>query len=109
MNRRGITVMARRPGPEERCGHEAGCQTHAIYVVDDQPLCARHGVEALEARVLRVRQDLVALGVHARVGEGHLIARGRNLSRDDARALLAKLHDLLEDYPEPVEDLLRIS
>ena len=43
------------------------------------------------------------------MGEGHLIARGRNLSRDDARQLLAKLHDLLEDYPEPVENLLRVS
>ena len=101
--------MTRRPGPEERCGHETGCEAHAICVVEDTALCGRHGVEALETHVLRVHRDLVALGVHARVGEGQLIARGRNLSRDDARQLLAKLHDLLEDYPEPVEDLLRIS
>jgi len=101
--------MARRPHPDERCGHESSCEARAIHVVDDTALCARHGLEALEVRVLRVRQDLVALGVHARVGEGHLIARGRNLSRDDARHLLAKLHDLLEDYPEPVENLLRVS
>jgi propanol-preferring alcohol dehydrogenase len=32
-----------------------------------------------------------------------------NLTRDDARELLAKLHDLLSDYPEPVEELLRVS
>lgn len=101
--------MARRPDPDERCAHENGCEASAIHIVDDTALCARHGIEALEARVLRVRQDLVALGVHARVGEGHLIARGRNLSRDEARQLLAKLHGLLEDYPEPVEELLRVS
>src|SRR6188508_300669 len=106
---RGIEAMARRPHQDERCGHESSCEAPAIHVVDDTALCAKHGFEALESRVLRVRQDLVALGVHARVGEGHLIARGRNLSRDDARQLLAKLHDLLEDYPEPVEDLLRVS
>jgi hypothetical protein len=109
MNAWGISTMARRPDEGERCAHETNCEAHAIHVVDGTALCARHGVEALEARVLRVRQDLVALGVHARVGEGHLIARGRNLSRDDARALLAKLHDLLADYPDPVEELLRLS
>jgi hypothetical protein len=101
--------MARRPEQDERCAHETGCEAHAIHVVDDVALCARHGLEALEARVLRVREGLVALGVQARVGDGHLIARGRNLARDDARQLLAKLHDLLEDYPEPVEELLRLS
>jgi hypothetical protein len=105
----GDQGMTRRPNPDERCGHEAGCEARAIHVVDDTALCARHGVEALETRVLRVRQDLIALGVQARVGEGHLIARGRNLSRDEARQLLAKLHDLLADYPEPVEALLRVS
>jgi len=101
--------MSRPLTEDERCGHATGCQARAIHVVDDTALCVRHGVEALETRVLRVRQDLIALGVQARVGEGHLIARGRNLSRDDARQLLAKLHDLLADYPEPVEELLRIS
>ena len=106
---RGIEAMARRPHQDERCGHESSCEASAIHVVDDTALCARHGLEVLEVRVLRVRQDLVALGVQARVGEGHLIARGRNLSRDDARQLLAKLHDLLEDFPEPVENLLRVS
>ena|SRR5580765_1611637 len=106
MKRRGIRVMTRRPGPDERCGHAAGCEAHAIYVVDETALCTPHGIEALEARVLTVQRNLVALGVQARVGDGHLIARGRNLSSDDARHLLAKLHDLLEDYPQPVEDLL---
>jgi hypothetical protein len=101
--------MARRPDQGARCAHETRCEANAIHVVDDTALCARHGIEVLQARVLRVRQDLVALGVQARVGEGHLIARGRNLSRDDARALLAKLHELLADYPEPVEELLRVS
>ena len=101
--------MARRPREDEPCGHEAGCDARPMHVVDEKALCARHGVEELEVRVHRVRQDLIALGVHARVGEGHLIARGRNLSRDDARELLAKLHDLLSDYPEPVEELLRVS
>ena len=106
---RGIPTMARRPDQGERCAHESSCEAHAIHVVDEIALCARHGVEVLEAHVLRVRRDLIALGVHARVGEGHLIARGRNLSRDDARQLLAKLHDLLEDHPERVEELLRVS
>jgi len=101
--------MARRPREDEPCGHDAGCDARPVHVVDEKALCARHGVEELEIRVHRVRQDLMALGVHARVGEGHLIARGRNLSRDDARQLLAKLHDLLSDYPEPVEKLLRVS
>ena len=101
--------MARRPREDEPCGHEAGCEARAIHVVDETALCARHGLEVLETRVHRVRQDLIALGVQARVGNGHLIARGRNLSRDDARQLLGKLHDLLSDYPEPVEELLRVS
>ena len=101
--------MARRPREDEPCGHEAGCDARPVHVVDETALCRRHGLEALETRVHRVRQDLIALGVQARVGEGHLIARGRNLSRDDARQLLAKLHDLLSDYPEPVEELLRVS
>lgn len=108
MYARGIITMARRPDQGTRCAHETSCEADAIQIVDDTALCARHGLEVLEARVLRVRRDLVALGVHARVGEGHLIARGRNLSRDDARQLLARLHNLLEDYPEPVEELLRI-
>ncbi len=101
--------MARRPREDEPCGHEGGCEAKPIHVVDEKALCARHGFEALETRVHRVRQDLMALGVQARVGDGHLIARGRNLSRDDARQLLATLHDLLSDYPEPVEELLRVS
>jgi hypothetical protein len=109
MYARGTEMMARRPHEDEGCGHQAGCEARALHVVDDTALCARHGLEALEERVLRVRKDLIALGVQARVGEGHLIARGRNLARDDARQLLAKLHDLLEDYPEPVENLLRVS
>jgi len=108
MNARGTNSMTRRPQEGEGCAHQ-GCEARAMHVVEDTALCARHGLEALEQRVLRVRQDLVALGVQARVGEGHLIARGRNLARDDARQLLAKLHDLLEDYPEPVENLLRVS
>ena len=101
--------MTSRPGPDARCGHEAGCDANAISIVEDLALCARHGLETLEKCVLRVRQDLIALGVHARVGEGHLIARGRNLSRDDARLLLAKLQDLLRDNPDQVEQLLRIA
>ena len=101
--------MAKRPREDEHCAHEGGCQARAIHVVEETALCARHGLEVLETHVHRVRQDLVALGVHARVGEGHLIARGRNLSREDARRLLAKLHDLLADYPGPVEELLRVS
>jgi hypothetical protein len=105
---RGITRMARRPDQDARCAHATSCEANAIHVVDEIALCARHGLEILEERVLRVRRDLVALGVHARVGEGHLIARGRNLSRDEARQLLAKLHHLLEDFPEPVEELLRV-
>src|SRR5262245_10623709 len=90
MYARGPEPMARRPEEDERCAHATSCEAHAIHVVDEIALCVRHGLEMLEQRVLRVRQDLVALGVHARVGEGHLIARGRNLSRDDARQLLAK-------------------
>ena len=109
MYARGIVTMARRPQEGERCAHQTGCEGPAVHVVDETALCGRHGLAVLEERVLRVRQDLVALGVQARVGEGHLIARGRNLARDDARQLLAKLHDLLEDYPEPVENLLRVS
>jgi hypothetical protein len=109
MYARGTDAMTRRPQEGERCAHQTGCEARAIHVVDDTALCARHGLAMLEERVLRVREDLVALGVQARVGEGHLIARGRNLARDDARQLLAKLHDLLEDYPEPVENLLRVS
>ena len=109
MYARGTEIMTRRPHEDEGCAYQGGCEARAIHVVDDTALCAHHGLEALEERVLRVRQDLVALGVQARVGEGHLIARGRNLARDDARQLLAKLHDLLEDYPEPVENLLRVS
>lgn len=109
MSRAGDTGMTRRPNQDERCGHESGCTKRAVHVVDDVALCTTHGLEALEARVLRVRRDLVALGVQARVGEGHLIARGRNLARDDARHLLAELHELLEEYPEPVEELLRVS
>jgi len=101
--------MSRRPREDESCGHEGGCDAPPIHVVDEKALCARHGLEVLETRVHRVRQDLIALGVQARVGEGHLIARGRNLSSDDARQLLAKLHELLSDYPEPVEELLRVS
>ena len=101
--------MGRRPEPEERCGHAAGCDAPAVHVVDGTALCVPHGLEQLQARVLRVRQDLMALGVQARVGEGHLIARGRNLARDDARRLLATLHELLADFPEPVEELLRVS
>jgi hypothetical protein len=109
MYARGTDAMRKRPQEGERCAHQTGCEAPAIHVVDDTALCAHHGLAVLEERVLRVRQDLVALGVQARVGEGHLIARGRNLARDDARQLLAKLHDLLEDYPEPVENLLRVS
>ena len=101
--------MARQPREDEPCSHEAGCDAKPIHVVDEKALCARHGLEVLETRVHRVRQDLIALGVQARVGEGHLIARGRNLSRDDARRLLATLQDLLADYPEPVEEMLRVS
>ena len=109
MYARGIVTMTRRPQEGECCAHQTGCEARAVHVVDETALCARHGLAVIEERVLRVRQDLVALGVQARVGEGHLIARGRNLARDDARQLLAKLHDLLEDYPEPVENLLRVS
>jgi hypothetical protein len=101
--------MPRRPEEGQLCGYAAGCPTRAVLVVDDVALCTSHGIEMLEGRVLRVRQELVALGIQARVGEGQLIARGRNLARDDARHLLAELHDLLADYPEPVEQLLRIS
>ena len=101
--------MARRPREDEPCGHDAGCDARPVHVVDEKALCARHGVEELEIRVHRVRQDLIALGVHARDQMPLAHARGRNLSRDDARQLLAKLHDLLSDYPEPVEELLRVS
>src|ERR1700752_675291 len=108
MYARGTDIMARRPDQDEGCAPATSCEAHAIHVVDEIALCARHGLEVLEQRVLRVRHDLVALGVHARVGDGHLIARGRNLSRDEARQLLATLHELLADYPEPVEELLRV-
>ena len=56
--------MARRGHTrDERCGHESSCEARAI------PRRRRHGavrparLEVLEVRVLRVRQDLVALGV----------------------------------------------